>query len=196
VRLENQIVKMRTDDVVAEDLGDEVVVYDVRTQEAHLLSGSTAKLWRCAEGVAVQQLPVLMGGPAGGIQEVWEAIELMQAKGLLAERIEVPASDTPGLSRRQILKRMGIAAVALPAITTLLSQQPAAAACGRTAGQTCSNLGQTGGSANGDCCSGRTCLAGTGGPVCCALSGESCSAATPCCAGSGVCGTVVAGRCP
>ena len=40
----------RSEELVIEELGDELLVYDERTQRAHCLSATAARVWRACDG--------------------------------------------------------------------------------------------------------------------------------------------------
>ena len=181
--LKAQLVTARSHRVVSEAAGDEVVVYDLDTDEAHLLSPNVASIWKAADGAhTVEQLmnAVVADGPEQAASIVWSGLEQLQEKRLLDGVVLLPASPV-GMSRRAMLKRIGIAAIAIPVITTIVAPTPAAAACAPGRGL-----------ATQACCSAGICLQGTctvgganpGGPtngrgtICCYPGGQ--EPAVPC----------------
>jgi hypothetical protein len=157
--------------VVSEDVGDEAVIYDLDTDEAHLLSPNVARIWRAADGyrtVAQLREVVIADDVEQATFVVWGALEQLQSKRLLDGTVLLPAGAT-GISRRTMLKRIGLAAVAIPVITSIVAPTPAAAACPSGRG------GLTQG-----CCSAGTCTTGTctsnpntngRGTICCVSNG-------------------------
>ena len=152
VDLKAQLIKARSTRVVSEAVGEEVVVYDLDTDEAHLLSPNVAKIWRAADGSRnIDQLAsvVTADGPEQALSIVWGGLEQLQEKRLLEGVVLFPASA--GMSRRAMLKRIGIAAVAIPVITTIVAPTPAAAACAPGRGNVTEG-----------CCSAGACNPGQG----------------------------------
>jgi hypothetical protein len=129
MRLEDQVVKARTRHVLAEDIGDEVVVYDVDTDEAHLLSPNVTRVWRAIQGgrPVAELIPVLeASSPGQGELLVWETLVQLRDASLLDGPILTPTAPA-GITRRTMLKRLGLAAAAIPVITTIVAPTPAAA---------------------------------------------------------------------
>jgi hypothetical protein len=113
----------RNDRLVVRDLGDEVLVYDLDSNEAHRLAGSAAHAWRVASGKA---------GPSQKVShaDVRAASEELARLGL----VEAPA----GFSRRSLLRGAAVgggALVALPVIETITAPM-ALAACSTPTGGT------------------------------------------------------------
>lgn len=190
--LYSQVVRARAEGLLTREVGDEVVVYDQSNDKAHVLNPSAAVLWRaCESGATVGELRALLEADlpitADGTSDeaLWTALGDLARAGLLDGQLRMPEGPGVGFSRRSLLKKLGVAAVALPAVTTILAP-PAAAS---HTGLGCIVNGGTG-CADPDhpCCSGETCQGGT----CCRPLGNSCLVATTCC--SGTC-NVVAGTC-
>lgn len=120
-------MRARTKNVVVRDVDDEIVVVDLDTDEAHLLSSRTSLVWNAADGRPVESLFTLFidEEPAVREQLVWEALGRLADARLLATPIQLP---TAGLTRRALLQRLGVAVIAIPAITTIVMADPAAAA--------------------------------------------------------------------
>ncbi len=173
--------RARTSGLVVKVLGDEVLVYDLARHRAHRLNHAAAALWRRLDGrtsVAelAGQLPAALGGP---VEEaaVWRALAQLDRARLL----EAPLR-APGLSRRQWLRRAGMAAGAtaalVPVVSTIVVPEAAAQTSACTAGSCLQTLKCAGGS--GQC----FCVTTTDGPACvepCCVSGtEDCSSSVDC----------------
>ena len=125
-----QFVPVRRDLLVRE-LSDEVVLYDKGTSKAHCLNQTAAAVWKLCNGErsvaeiarGLQQiLPV-----PGDEGLVWIALCQLSKSGLLQNEIP-PLIKRDVLSRRELVRRMGIAAtMALPIATSILVPTPAAA---------------------------------------------------------------------
>ena len=127
----------RTEDLRIQDLGDEIVVYDTRTDEAHCLGPSAASVWRACDG----QRPLAdLGEP----DETAAALAELADKRLLLERAP---GDGSGISRRQLVGRMATAAVAAPLIVSVTAPTAHAQASCFPNGRPCD--------ADGQCCSGH-----------------------------------------
>lgn len=116
-------------DLVVRELPDEIIVYDRTTYEAHCLNDTAATVWRLCDGThSMKEIAhTLRQNTAGLIDEdvVWAAVQQFEKSGLLQNK--VPARST--VSRRDLLKRIGIGAVmALPVVTSLAVPPRAAAA--------------------------------------------------------------------
>jgi hypothetical protein len=161
--------------VLVEELGDELVVYDLDGDHAHLLSPNVARVWRAAaDGCTVGELRGIVGAESAEQAEflVWEAIEALRAASLLEGVVLTPSRPT-GMTRRTLLKRLAIASIAIPTITTIATAAPAAAF-------TCSGTCQLNG-ATPTPCPGET-TPGTGN---CRCSKDTGSGACAACRGTG-----------
>jgi hypothetical protein len=95
----------RVEGLIARDLGDEIVVLDPKTQQAHRLTARDAEVWRQA-------------GTATSDELLLQQASRLQALGLL---------DAKGISRRQLIARAGMVAAAAPLVTLALPMAQAAA---------------------------------------------------------------------
>lgn len=192
---EHTAVKARSARLTIKDLGDEVVIYDLDTDQAHLLNPTLTFVWRqCREGTTVGELRRLVGAFLGideGVDDVVDtAIRDLRSAGLLDAHVAASVDDFT-ISRRSLLKKAGIAAVALPAITTILAP-PAAATHSSVpclgANQSCTISSDP---HTVPCCSSYTCTNTTTGTQCCNKAlGAVCAGGDACCEGSctgGVC---------
>src|SRR5687768_1770261 len=85
VKLEQQVLRARRADLVVRHLGNETIVYDTRTDEAHLLNPTVALVWAAvADGPSVEHvISSLPGDPATQEATAWEAIAELQRANLL-----------------------------------------------------------------------------------------------------------------
>jgi coenzyme PQQ synthesis protein D (PqqD) len=156
-RLQQAIPRARTEGLIVQEMADEVLIYDLDRHKAHCLNSTAALIWKSCDGrkTAAQVARALEAQLDSPIDEqvVWLGIdELGKAHLLAAER----RAERAGLSRRDLLKRAGLAAVvALPLVTSIVAPEAAQAATCRTQGQSCMT--------SADCCigpcSGGTCAA-------------------------------------
>lgn len=162
---ENRQVRMRppapipaarvsSDQVLVRALGDETVVYDKRSARAHVLNGMAASIWRYCDGrlsagEIAARVSAELGEPCSEEAVRYGLAEL--AKKRLVEGFVPVPSGTSGLSRRQVLARLGAAAALVPVISTIVVPHSAQAGSCQPSGAPCST--------GLDCCSG-TCSAG------------------------------------
>ena len=154
--VETYTPRARQDDLVVEALGDETLVYDMRTHKAHCLNRTAALIWnRCDGQSSVSEVRAALESELGTpvtADLVWLALSQLGKRGLLASPL--PGSTAQHtMTRRSVMRRIGFgAAAALPLITSILA--PTVAEAG-----TCGHTGASCNSAT-DCCSGCVCNAG------------------------------------
>jgi hypothetical protein len=106
---EGSLPAVRRETVSVEDLGDEILLYDRKSDTAHCLSAPAAAVWRaCDEGLTIEALLA-----SGSVDEAAarRAVDEFREQGLLAsEQLRIHHSGT-GLSRRQAVGRLAAAAV-------------------------------------------------------------------------------------
>ena len=148
----NQVPRARHEQLIVKELPDELLIYDLKHDQAHCLNETAALVWKNCDGrKTVDQLRELMEDNAGSPvpeEMVWLALDQLESFKLLDEAALKPAQFA-GMNRRDMVRRVGIAAIALPVILSIVS--PTAQAQG-----SCNANGQACGS-NNQCCSGRCC---------------------------------------
>jgi hypothetical protein len=146
----------RKDDLVVEPLEDELLVYDITADKAHCLNAMAALVWQHCDGqtslsrlveLVEQNLPSPVGVDVTSL-----ALRELSRKGLLTERLPGPTSTL--ISRRSLIRSLGLAAGSLPLITSIVSPTPAQAATCLSPGQACTT--------STECCS-AVCQTGTTG---------------------------------
>jgi hypothetical protein len=130
--------RARSARLLVEEVGDELVVYDLDTDLAHLLNRTTAAVWRRCDGAtSVKAIAKGVGaelGIAASTELVMDAMTQLEQASLL----QGGGVSSHGLSRRQMLKIVGVTAAAIPVVTTILAPTPAAAvSIGAPIGGTC-----------------------------------------------------------
>lgn len=149
--------RARAEGVVVRELDGEVLVYDLDTHRAVCLNASAAAVWRLCDG---RRTPsdirrALGQADVRAVPEefVWLALEQLGRDGLLDARLPARPSALKGLSRREMIRRVGLAAaVALPAVTSIVAPTPADAASCLPQGAPCQDSAQ--------CCQGSLCSGG------------------------------------
>lgn len=122
----------RKEGLVVQEMPDEVLVYDFDTNKAHCLNETAAFVWKSCDGVnSVADITKLFGNQSGtAVQEnlIWLAIDQLSENNLLAAELKV---NFNGQTRRQAIKKIGLAAVvALPIVSSLVAPTAAwAVAC-------------------------------------------------------------------
>jgi hypothetical protein len=143
----------RHDDLVVEELADEVLVYDLKTERAHCLNRTAALVWKNCDGHhSTGQLGKMLDQELSC--EAGEYLARLALHELARQKLlqETNAALWPApLSRRTLVRNLGIALAALPLITSIISPTPAEAATCIPSGQPCATPAQ--------CCSG-TCNIG------------------------------------
>ena len=116
--------------LVIQEVPDEVLVYDTETNKAHCLNRTAAMVWRSCDGTrSVSDIAAHLGSVSGEAVTddlVWLAIDQLNSNDLLEKNIR---ADFNGLSRRDVIKRIGLTSmVALPVIASLVAPPTALAA--------------------------------------------------------------------
>lgn len=114
----------RTDQVIVQDVGDEVVVYDERTSAAHHLNKTAALVWRLADGRRpVSEIAAALNRALDVPNDedfVHLALAELDKAGLLARPL--PTGEL--ITRRQLF---GVAAALLPLVASIVAPTPATA---------------------------------------------------------------------
>lgn len=145
------IPRARREGLVIQELPDEVLVYDRERDKAHCLNQTAALVWKYCDGKTT--VPTMARNlerdlNTNGIDEkvVWYALGQLGKDHLLEENI-VPPTLLGGMTRRQMVQVLGVAAViAIPVVSSIVAPTPAQAATCLPNGQTCS--------ISSECCSG------------------------------------------
>ena len=146
----------RKEGLVVQELSGEVLVYDRERNKAHCLNSTAARVWEYCDGkTSVAQIARAIEGEINApVDEdvIWLGVEQLSKTHLLEKGAKLPEHKS-GLSRREVMKRIGLAAaVALPVVTSIIAPTAAQAANCIPSGQPCTTAAQ--------CCSGL-CPAGT-----------------------------------
>jgi len=151
--------KARTEDLVVVGMPDETLVYDLAANEAHCLNKTASFVWaRCDGDQTLQDIAKAMEGEyrqAIDVDMIRLAIKQLDDNKLLKEG----SIDTYMLpSRRQLIKKIGLASmVALPIVASLAAPKSAMAAtsCACVTPGDC--LAQTGCASTVNCTGGGIC---------------------------------------
>ena len=149
--------------LVVQEVPDEVLVYDLDTNKAHCLNKTAAVVWQSCNGKnSISDIATIIGSNASD-ELVWLAIDQLNENNLLEGEMK---ADFAGQSRRDVLKKIGLAAViALPVVASLVAPKSAlaSASCGCTVSSECSSRT---GCASLTCCNGDLICAPDTGTGC------------------------------
>jgi len=155
-RNDQLVPKARKNKLIIKELPGEVLIYDENNHKAHCLNQTAARVWKLCDGrTSIPKMTRLLEremSVAVPEQMVWLAINQLDGSRLL-EMSATQQALIPQTSRRAVLRTIGIAAVALPLITTITNPTAAAAASCVPGGQPCSPPGSN----PGNCCPGFAC---------------------------------------
>lgn len=161
----DQLPRARTSELIVKELPDETLVYDLANDKAHCLNRTAALVWKNCDGSnSVADINASLAAEAGTpVDEgvAWLALDQLEKFNLL-ENVALKPAHLAGMNRRQLVRTMGVAALALPAIISIATQtaQAQASPCsqpsGRPGGCPCTLNGQC---ASGNCLGSGTCHA-------------------------------------
>jgi hypothetical protein len=152
--------KARRSQLVIKELASETLVYDESNHQAHCLNQTAAFVWKHCDGRT--SLPVLARlleketNVSVPEHTVRLAIKQLEESHLLEASRSKPI--WAGLSRREMVQTIGITAVALPLVTSIVAPRAAQAATAapcQPQGFFCSPPNGT----QGNCCAGLICNA-------------------------------------
>jgi hypothetical protein len=115
--------------LVVQEVSDEVLVYDTNANKAHCLNSSAAFVWRSCDGkTSVDDIVRRFESDGRGkvtADFVWLAIDQLSDNGLMESRVTARPRD---MSRRQVIKKIGLATVvAIPVVASLVAPSSALA---------------------------------------------------------------------
>ena len=149
--------RAREESLIIKTLPDEVLVYDLNADKAHCLNRTAAFVWNNCDGCkTVSEIARLLREELQApVDEnvVWLALDQLEKFNLLEEGVTRPAR-LAGMSRRQMVRTLGLVAVSIPAITSIIAPQPAQAATLLPPGSCCNSPNDC---ASNDCAQGGPC---------------------------------------
>lgn len=156
MKAKSELPRKRKAGLVVQELADEVLVYDSNSHRAHCLNWTASAVWKHCDG---KTTPADMAGlmtielDAPVAEElVWLGLDQLRKARLLETPISLSPSPITAMSRREAMRRVGLAAAAaLPVVTSIIAPKAAHAASCRPNGDTCNG--------NGNCCS-HNCVGG------------------------------------
>ena len=147
-----QLPKARSKGLLVETLPDEVLVYDLEEKKAHCLNRTASLIWEHCDGKRkVSEIALALSTQLNTpIDEevVWYGLKHLSKTRLLEE--EVVPGDLPNTTRRDLIKKIGLA-ISVPLVISVLA--PNASASNSCVGVPC-----PGGTCPGTCvCVGAIC---------------------------------------
>lgn len=111
---------LKRKDTIVRQVGDEFLVYDLKTNKAHCLNRIAAEVWMLCDGkTTVAEIVRKVGETKSSVDEA--VIELALSRLQEAGLIDQDSGAEPMIpSRRVALRKMATAALALPLVTTIL----------------------------------------------------------------------------
>lgn len=174
----------RSHNLVTRELPDEELVYDLKNNQAHCLNKLAAAVWKQCDGhqTIAEIASLLQQETSATVSEQTVNVALYQlSKANLLDPQVGWAPEKPNQLRRDILRRIGLGAVALPLVTSIIAPTIAQAmSCGdpnnnaqqNPVGCPCQSLNDC---TNGCCGFGDICVATRSVPI-----GSSCSVICEC----------------
>ena len=118
----------RPDNLIVQELENETLVYDLNSNKAHCLNEPAAFIWSQCDGKSsIDQIAKAVGQKFGGgsVSEdyVLVAIDQLSDNDLL-EKSSLNVANV--FNRRDAIRRMGLSAIAIPVVASLLAPITAA----------------------------------------------------------------------
>jgi hypothetical protein len=115
----------RKENIVVQEIDGDVLIYDLIENKAFCLNQTSALIWQACDGTrTVAEITELLGKQFGSkINEdvVWLALDQLGKESLIQKEYKLN-ERFGGLSRREVIRKIGLASViALPLITSLVA---------------------------------------------------------------------------
>jgi hypothetical protein len=133
-----QLPKARKDKLIIKELADETLVYDLENDQAHCLNSTAARVWQHCDGqrsvTEIAQSLAEQTNTKADETIVWFALDQFGKSNLLESAPTTPP-QFGGMNRRQLVRNVGLVALALPVIMSISSPTAAqtASQCACTA---------------------------------------------------------------
>lgn len=149
----------RQNDIVVQELNSEILIYDLKANKAYCLNEASSLVWQACDGKSSvseigKQLSEKLKSPISE-EFVFYTLENLKENDLLTHGMRTPAA-LEGLSRREVIRRIGFGSLAaLPLVISLVAPTAANAASGEVVGfgDPCTGTAGT----QGSCASGQVC---------------------------------------
>ena len=115
----------RKENIVIQELENELLIYDLKINKAFSLNETCSMVWAECDGEkSIAEMASILSRRTNGLvneEVVWLALETLQKENLLTNK-DVVQPNFNGMSRRQIIRKVGFASlVAIPIITSLVA---------------------------------------------------------------------------
>lgn len=125
---------VRKNDIVVQELGNELLVYDLKNNRAVSLNETSALVWQLSTGdKTFAEISKIVGEKTKTPKSeelVWLALGLLKRENLLADETKIP-NYFQGATRREIIKKIGlVSATMLPVISSIIAPQSISALSG------------------------------------------------------------------
>lgn len=115
----------RQSDILVQNVEDELLIYDLRINKAYCLNQTSALVFQFSDGTkTASEISELISQKLGVLVSedfVWLALQNLEKENLLGNNEEL-ADYLAGLSRRKMIKRVGLASMAaLPVIASVIA---------------------------------------------------------------------------
>ena len=139
-----ELPKARTNKLIIKELADETLVYDLESDKAHCLNQTAARVWKNCDGQrSVAELSALLAEETNAAvpnEVVWLALDQLQKFDLLEAAPSTPFQFA-GMNRRELVRRVGLGALALPLIVSISAASAQAQGSLLPPGRCCGNPG-------------------------------------------------------
>lgn len=119
----------RTENLLVQEIGHELIIYDQENHQAHRLNSAAALVWNHCNGqTSVDELSALLQSRLGlppDEEIAWMALDHLRKAYLL----EVPVEEVR-ISRRKLVQKLGLAggiSLLMPVVTSMVAPTPAIA---------------------------------------------------------------------
>ena len=117
--------KSRKRNLVEQEVDGELLIYDLESNKAFCLNPTSSLIWHACDGNrTVDQINDLLGKQLQAQTDediVWLALDQLSKENLIAPPVDLE-SKFQGMSRRQIIKKIGVGSmIALPVVASLVA---------------------------------------------------------------------------
>ncbi len=173
--------KTRNENIVVKEFANEVLIYDLIINKAYCLNETSAMIWQLCDGThSIAEINQKLSQQSNqSIPEdlIWLALKDFKKENLL-EQVEEIEINFNGLSRRQIIKKVGLASlVMLPIVSSIVSPTAANASSLAALRSACSSPSQ---------CDSGNCT-NLGRSICCVPGSKGASGFNWCCTDTADC---------
>lgn len=121
----------RQSDILVQESENEIFIYDLLINKVYCLNQTSAMIFRLSDGTRTAlEISELMSHRLGALADedfVWLALRSLKKQNLLENVVELP-DRLAGLSRREIVKKVGLASmITLPIIASVVAPSAVAA---------------------------------------------------------------------